>query len=57
MASMSEAAKEKRREYMREWRKRNPDKTREYDRRRWEKAAEQEQGEQWQQLQSEKTSA
>ena len=41
---MSEAAREARRTYMREWRRKNKDKTQEHTRRYWEKkAAEQEQ--------------
>lgn len=38
--TLSEAAKEKRREYARLWRKRNPGKVREANRRYWEKVAE-----------------
>lgn len=36
---LSQEAKEARREYMRKWRKKNPEKVKEYDRRRWEKLA------------------
>ena len=32
---MTEEAKEARRAYQREWRKRNPERVREYERRRW----------------------
>jgi hypothetical protein len=38
---MTAAAKKERAKYMREWRKRNPEKTREYDERKWERKAEQ----------------
>lgn len=34
-------AKEIRRKYMREWRKKNPEKVREYNRKHWERKAEQ----------------
>lgn len=54
MASMTDEARAARAEYMRRWREKNPDKVREYDRRRWERAAIREQGEEWQQR---KTSA
>lgn len=36
---MDEKAREARREYLREWRKRNPDKVRENNRRYWERRA------------------
>jgi hypothetical protein len=36
---MSEAAREARRTYMREWRRKNKDKTQEHTRRYWEKKA------------------
>ena len=36
---MTEEAKEKQRQYYREWRKKNPDKIRENNRRYWEKKA------------------
>lgn len=36
---LSQEAKDARREYMKRWRKNNPDKVKEYDRRRWEKLA------------------
>lgn len=38
---MTEAARAARAAYLREWRKRNPDKQREYTRRSWERKAEQ----------------
>lgn len=38
---MTAAAKEARASYMREWRKRNPQKQREYDAAKWERKAEQ----------------
>lgn len=53
---MTDAAKAKRAEYMREWRARNPEKVQEANRRYWQRKADKEQGEEWQQ-QSEKTSA
>ena len=37
--NLSDAAKEARREYFREWRRKNPDKVREKNRRYWEKRA------------------
>lgn len=36
---IQELAREKQREYLREWRKRNPDKVREYNKRYWKKKA------------------
>lgn len=57
MAAMTDEARAKHAAYMREWRARNPEKEREYQRRYWERKAEQEQGDEWQQRQSEKTSA
>lgn len=54
--AMTDAAKAKRAEYMREWRARNPEKVQEANRRYWQRKADKEQGEEWQQ-QSEKTSA
>lgn len=39
MAELSEAAKERRRAYKREWAKRNPERVREYARKHWEKVA------------------
>lgn len=39
MAELSEAAKERRRAYKREWAKQNREKTREYERKYWEKVA------------------
>lgn len=39
MIELSESAREAKREYYRQWRKRNPDKKRESDRRYWEKKA------------------
>lgn len=39
MIELSEAAREAKREYYRQWRKRNPDRKRESDRRYWEKKA------------------
>lgn len=41
LASLSAAAKKARAEYAKEWRKKNPDKQREINRRYWEKKAEQ----------------
>jgi len=38
--SMSEKAKELRRQYQREWRKRNPDKVKKHQKRYWERQAE-----------------
>lgn len=38
---MTEAAKEARREYIRQWRKRNPDKMRRYAEAHWERKAQQ----------------
>ena len=40
-SSMTDAAKRARAEYAKEWRKKNPDKQREINRRYWEKKAEQ----------------
>ena len=37
MVEMTEEAREKKNEYLREWRKRNPDRVREMTRRYWEK--------------------
>lgn len=58
MATMTEEAKAKRAAYMREWRKRNPEKVAEANRRYWMRKAgqDEEQGEEWEQRQSEKTS-
>ena len=39
MANLSDTAKEERARYMREYRKKNPDKTKEMNRRYWEKRA------------------
>lgn len=39
-ATMTAQARAARAEYMREWRKRNPEKQREYDARKWERIAE-----------------
>ena len=36
---LEELAREKQREYLREWRKKNPDKVREYNKRYWKKKA------------------
>jgi len=36
---LEELAREKQREYLREWRKRNPDKVKEYNKRYWRKKA------------------
>ena len=41
MDKLSKEAKAARAAYMREWRKRNPEKRREYDAKRWERKAEQ----------------
>lgn len=41
MAEMTNAAREVQREYMRKWRKKNPDKVREKNKRYWEKKAQQ----------------
>ena len=60
MASMTNEAKAKRAEYMRQWRARNPEKVKEANRRYWQRKAEQdEQGDEWhgQERQTEKTSA
>lgn len=57
MANISEEARAARREYQRQWREKNKDRVREYERRRWERLAVREQGEEWQQQQNEKTSA
>ena len=40
MKELSNEAREARNKYMREWRKKNPDKQKEYERRHWEKLAE-----------------
>lgn len=39
MPNLSEGAKKQRAKYMREWRKRNPDKVRQYDSAKWERKA------------------
>ena len=41
MKEISEKAKEAQREYLREWRRKNPDKVREQNRRYWERKAQQ----------------
>ena len=41
MANMTPAAKLARAQYMREWRKKNPEKQREYNARKWERKAQQ----------------
>lgn len=40
MAKMTKEARAARAKYMREWRKRNPEKQREYDAKKWERKAE-----------------
>ena len=40
-ATMTKEAKAARAKYMREWRKKNPDKQREYNARKWERKAQQ----------------
>ena len=57
VAAMTDEARAKRAEYMREWRKKNPEKVREANARYWQRKAEQEQGEEWEEQQSERTSA
>ena len=42
MAAMTAAAKAARAAYMRDWRKRNPDKQREYEARKWQRVADRE---------------
>lgn len=37
--ALSEAAREKRNAYQREWRKKNPDKVKKYEEQKWERAA------------------
>ena len=49
MATMTDEARAKRAAYMRQWRKRNPDKVRESNRRYWERKADREQGDEWHQ--------
>lgn len=39
MANMTPAARAERARYMREWRRKNPDKLREYDANKWERKA------------------
>ena len=41
MAEMTKEARAARAKYMREWRKKNPDKEREYNARKWEKKGQQ----------------
>lgn len=41
MAEMTDAAREAQRAYMREWRKKNPERVREKNKRYWEKRAQQ----------------
>lgn len=43
MAEMTDAAREAQRAYMREWRKKNPDRVREKNKRYWEKRAQRQQ--------------
>ena len=61
MATMTDEAKAKRAAYMRAWRKKNPDKVRATNERYWMRKAgaceDDEQGDEWRQQQSEKTSA
>ena len=60
MAGMTKKAREKRSEYMRQWRARNPEKVKKNNRLYWErKAGQDDQGDEWhgQERQSEKTSA